>query len=48
MIVDRAAEEHPGGGRLPPSCQMEQQVLRQQGIRGTCRRHRAAYRAHAA
>ena len=27
MIADRAAEEHPGGGRPPPSCQMEQQAL---------------------
>ena len=48
MIADRAAEQHPSGGRPPPSCQMEQQALRQQGIRGTCRRHRLAYRAHAA
>ena len=48
MIADRAAEQHPGGGRPPPSCQMEQQALRQQGIRGTCRRHRLAYRARAA
>ena len=33
---------------LVRALQMEQQLLRQQGIRGTCRRHRLAYRAQVA